>query len=980
MKKIFSCMLALFAAVSLYAADLNIYASGLKAEQQGSTVTAYYTLNTQADSLYFMLFGDNIDAAMFMKVDDAAALTKGAHALPLTLPTEVPSGVYHWAIKAFSSATTFADALNGDGMYNFYLPQDVAVDVNCNSPFFGRVYVSESTDGASDGGSAATKAQTRGLYMYNADMTFVNGDTVALNGYDGGIGGARNGRAGFKRIALDDNGLVYVASRDAATQGVWRIDPANPTANAVQVLAASAAVDAIGIVGNDMYTLEGIGLVDGACIGSMKEYSLATIPVGAPTGVMGQDTILGFGNTDVDAAYDGRGGWWFTEHRYAVDAYPCLKHVGQNGVDYIVDNAHNTELLSNADGGASYRGVVAVNPDGNLLAIGSNKRAVVFSIAYDATSGVPTLTKLCETAILGTNIDGVAFDVANNLYVASASSERLYAFPIATTDNSCVVPAPDKSKVYIGVPVPVQHMYLMGDNTGWNPTQGIELTCTADSVFEGVFTFTNDTSYFAFFDALAENNDQGGWDYVNAHRYAGATDNVLLNAAYTQVAAEKANRTFRVAPAGQYKLRINLKTSKVTMFYQAPAAIDDNAIYIAFKDVPGKEGGDNSNAVTSIEDIIKAGAEYIDTIPTATKIYNSREGCGVKFGTSSAKGDLTLRLKTPIIPEKIIVNAVSYSGTEGTGILLGDTVNLFAAGNKVLNPYVKVYDAQSTAITELTFQTTEKRMYLLDVIIIPAAQDTTPIQPTVYKIKHPWDLNNVDPWIWKECTEQADGTWALEAPYYGGGCNIDPKVLDQDWIAAPVLEGNPYNGDSCKFVINPAATDVAGILTITKLGDPNPDTTQVVIIDHLYEIGANQGWKPNEGVEMTKKADNVFEGTFAFPASGDSYFGFIADLGTDASDWTTANSRRFGPASDGVVANIGENEIHAIPGMSYSYKITTGTYVFTVDLNNMTLTVAIAEGINNVEGENNVQKVLINGQIYIIRNGERYTVAGAKVE
>lgn len=970
-------MLALFAAVSLYAADLNIYASGLKAEQQGSTVTAYYTLNTQADSLYFMLFGDNIDAAMIMKVDEATALTKGAHALPLTLPTEVPSGVYHWAIKAFSSATTFADALNGDGMYNFYLPQDVAVDVNCNSPFFGRVYVSESTDGASDGGSAATKAQTRGLYMYNADMTFVNGDTAALNGYDGGIGGARNGRAGFKRIAIDNNGLVYVASRDAATQGVWRIDPANPTANAVQVLAASAAVDAIGIVGNDMYTLEGIGLVDGACVGSMKEYSLATIPVGAPTGVMGQDTILGFGNSDVDAAYDGRGGWWFTEHRYSVDAYPCLKHVGQNGVDYIVDNAHNTDLLSNADGGASYRGVIAINPDGNLLAMGSNKRAVVFSIAYDATSGVPTLTKLCETAILGGNIDGVAFDVANNLYVASASSERLYAFPIATTDNSCVVPAPDKSKVYIGVPVPVQHMYLMGDNTGWNPTQGIELTCTADSVFEGVFTFTNDTSYFAFFDALAENNDQGGWDYVNAHRYAGETDNVLLNAAYTQVAAEKANRTFRVAPAGQYKLRINLKTSKVAMFYQAPAAIDDNAIYIAFKDVPGKEGGDNSNAVTSIEDIIKAGADYIDTIPTATKIYNSREGCGVKFGNSSVVGELTLRLANAVIPDAIIVNAIAYGGNnnEGVAVLMGDTVNLKQYGNKVLHPYTKQYDGQ-TVVSELTFSSTaSNRIYLLDVIIIPAAQDTTPIQPTVYKIKHPWDLNNVDPWIWKECEEQIDGTWALEAPYYGGGCNIDPKVLEQDWIASPVLVGNPYNGDSCRFVINPAATDVAGILTITKLGDPNPDTT-VVVYDHLYEIGDNQGWKPTEAIEMTKKSENVFEGTFDFTATL-SYFAFIT-VKPETEDWTLVNANRFGGAinneliADGGTYNLNAGEL--------CLTANPGKYTITVNLTEKTAAVTLETGIENINGENNVQKVLRNGQIYIIRDGETYTVTGAKVE
>jgi hypothetical protein len=195
--------------------------------------------------------------------------------------------------------------------------------------------------------------------------------------------------------------------------------------------------------------------------------------------------------------------------------------------------------------------------------------------------------------------------------------------------------------------------------------------------------------------------------------------------------------------------------------------------------------------------------------------------------------------------------------------------------------------------------------------------------------------------------------------------------------------GNPYNGDSCRFVINPAATDIAAILTITKLGDPNPEDTTIVIYDHLYEIGANQGWKPNEGIEMTKKADNVFEGDFTFSGSSDNgfdYFGFIADQGTSADDWTTANSHRFGPASDGTLVAVGESDIFAIFGMSYSYKIAAGSYTFTVDLNQMKLTIAPLTDIKNVEGDINVQKVLRNGQIYIIRNGVTYTATGARVE
>ena len=917
-----------------------------------------------------MLYGENIDQAIFMTETRPEALTKGLHSLEYELPDDV-TGTFHWAIRAFAPAHT--EDLTVVSNVTVGGSRGMAYNDNLESPYFGMFYIADNLAGAAGGKILAV----------TPDLAQV--DTIAT--------GWGSGSSSPMRVLLSEDDMLFVTDWSDAAPNVSMVNPATPGAAIVPVFGADHT-DADGIA----YTADNVaihGSIAGGCVMGTGEnrvlytmdedvksedkmviwaYNIgnaATPWIAAPSAVVFPNTANFVQNANVNFFPDGHGGWWLSQHRWSDGAtIPALVHIcAADTVDF-----HSAGEITAA--GYNNRGSIFVTRDRKYVVTSSDANAKIWKPFFtgDVLDSVALVKTLTFTGI--DNIFNVILDPAGNVYVVKGTGGALTAVAPATADNACTTPAPMASTITLTAK---PKLYLIGDNTGWNPTHGEKLKRTADNVYEGVFTFANDTSYFAIFDALAENNDQGGWNYINEHRYAGAVDNYLLNKAVGKDTIVKANHTFRI-PAGQYKLRVDLNANKISMFYQAPAVIDDNAIYIAFKDVPGKEGGDNGSAVTSIDDIIKAGADYIEAIPTASKIYNAREGCGVKFGTGSAKGDLTLTLKAPVIPEKIIVNAVSYSGSEGTGILLGDTVNLYAAGNKVLNPYVKVYDAQSTAITELTFSTTEKRMYLLDVIIIPAAQDTTPIQPTVYKIKHPWDLNNVDPWIWKECEEQTDGTWALEAPYYGGGCNIDPKVLDQDWIGAPVLVGNPYNGDSCKFVINPAATDVAGILTITKLGDPNPDTTQVVIYEHLYEIGANQGWKPNEGVEMTKKADNVFEGTFAFPASGDSYFGFIADLGADASDWTTANSHRFGPASDGVVANIGENEIHAIFGQSYSYKITTGTYVFTVDLNAMTLTVAIAEGLNNVEGESNVMKVIENGHIYIIRDGVRYTVAGAKVE
>lgn len=962
--------MALFAAVSLYASDLNIYASGLKASQQDSMVTVEYILNAQADSFQLMLYGEDINQALSMTETRAEALSKGLHRMTYELPHDIPVGVYNWAMKAFAAPNDSIVRVMADTATTYAVPRGLDVDKDPNSPSFGYIYIADAIDAVEDGA----------VSYYPASMDKIVGLTTS---------DWSASKASPMRLSVGEDHLLYITDWSDNAPNIHIVDPQKPTAGDQLVFggtnsgSAGIFVDAQNnpihgsmshcyVAGQGanrvLYTFDE-DLMSGAYPMGVFRYDIGELASpweAVPSAIVYDNADHYEQNGNSAISPDGKGGWWISQYRAAdSESIPMVIHLSAAGV--VDFNSSGTFSPYN-------RGGMGLNADKTQLASPATGKIDVYNIAWN--EGVPTLTLAYSVATVADaqTCYNVAFDYAGNLY-ATYDGQDIYAIAPVKADNSCLTPAPADSKVYIGVPVPVQDLYLMGDNVGWNPTQGTPLTRVSDQVFEGVFTFTKDTSYFAFFDALAENNDQGGWDYVNAHRYAGAEDNHLLNKAVLTDTIAKANHSFMVAPAGQYKLRVDLNTNKVKMFYQAPAVIEDNAIFIAFKDIPGKEDSDNSSAVSSIADIIEAGAEYIDSIPVATKIYNAREGCGVKFGTGSAAGELKIRLANAVIPDAIIINAVSYNASEGTAVLMGDTVVLKDAGNKVLAPYTKTYDGR-TIVSELTFATTAKRMYLLDVIIIPHSGEV----PTGYRIKHPWDVNNIDPWIWQNCEEQADGTWALEDRYYGGGCNIDPKVLEQDWIAEPTLVGNPYNGDSCRFVINPAALEIADILTITKLGEPNPEDTTKVIYDHLYEIGANQGWDPSAGVEMTKKAENVFEGTFAFPANGDSYFGFIADLGADASDWTTANSRRFGPASDGVLAEIGTNEIHAIPGKSFSYKITTGVYVFTVDLNNMTLTVALADGLNNIEGENNVQKVLINGQIYIIRDGETYTITGAKLD
>lgn len=146
------------------------------------------------------------------------------------------------------------------------------------------------------------------------------------------------------------------------------------------------------------------------------------------------------------------------------------------------------------------------------------------------------------------------------------------------------------------------------------------------------------------------------------------------------------------------------------------------------------------------------------------------------------------------------------------------------------------------------------------------------------------------------------------------------------------------------------------------------------VIENLYEIGDNQGWKPAEGIAMTKTAENVFKGEFTFTAAT-SYFAFTT---VQSDNWDLVNANRFGGAennqlvADGTVAPLAAGEL--------CLTIAPGTYNITVDLNAMTATVeAVATGLENTEA-GNVTKIVENGQVYIIKNGVRYNVLGTTVE
>ncbi|MBQ6777136.1 MAG: Ig-like domain-containing protein [Paludibacteraceae bacterium] len=350
-----------------------------------------------------------------------------------------------WAVEVKAAPvvelTEFTDATRG--IYDFYLPQGIAVNNCTESAFFGNMYLTE-IDGASDGGTDRTKTQKGGIFGYDLLLNELNPTNQGW--LPEGMTAGTN-RQDMKRITVDNkDGMIYFNSRTA----IYKINPADMTtwtnilAGAEGITQVNACYAENGVV----YFMDNANTTNGG--GTLKKMAadgtISTIVQSALWGVQ-DNGICG----------DGRGGLWVAQHRWNADAYSILTHVTAAGViDYVVDKNASAEVkaLFPQNNNASYRGQVAYNAKENLLAFGGNKVATVFKVTYDAETGAPALERWIQTGAIGGNIDGLSFDYAGNLYVLSASVERMYAYGVPVEANEVIVPAQVAQVVTKAAPAP----------------------------------------------------------------------------------------------------------------------------------------------------------------------------------------------------------------------------------------------------------------------------------------------------------------------------------------------------------------------------------------------------------------------------------------------------------------------------------------------------------------------------------------------
>ncbi len=496
MKKSLLSLVLCFFVSTMFAAELNIYASGLKAGALSAenTLEIEYVLNAPATSLDFQVLNANGVVVKTIELTDATLLTKGAHTGVSIDLSDCPAGTYTWALKASAAAVSvMTEVTDGtDNFHRFFHSRGMGVDVNPQNDFFGRIYVGNAKAGTTGG-----SAQTLGVFILDPLLKDVT--EQGRTGYTGGVNWA-GAEYGPRRLAVSEDGYVFIADQSADNSGVWMMNPAKPSEAFKEVLASAGRgtiykdIDAFAIVGTGterkLYTLESIyETADGP---QAKVYPIGECETPyAQAGTTPPYTMSGLYNDAATLLSDGRGGFWIAQHR-SGNGDALLQHYKNGARDFKIGGSDNTDLMSTAN--SMNRGVIAINKDQTLLAYGKNGSVAVCDLSYDE-SGVPTLKKKCEMAYSTGNrtIDALAFDYANNVYAISTYNEKLktYALP---TDNVQTTPAQAK----YGFEIAAKEGDVVA--TSISITEGTEKTLEKGETFQltAVVTPDNHTSSVAW--------------------------------------------------------------------------------------------------------------------------------------------------------------------------------------------------------------------------------------------------------------------------------------------------------------------------------------------------------------------------------------------------------------------------------------------------------------------------------------------------
>lgn len=447
--------------------QLNAFASNLSTATSASQVVVAYTLNAQAKSGAINFYaGGDLKYAHVLKGGDLMA---GGHEIAIDNSLlGVTSGTQMTYDVEITGIGSNVPTKIGEG-YKVNSPYGLAINNAPASAGFGQIYVAESCPMEKGEGTIAEQ-KPGALFAFDANFQPINAED-GTPGFYGGLDIKDNKNIltisgdyqfDLKNVRVSKDGRLFIARASGnSASSVWEADPANLNKPWTPVFTGGELDAATGIVtvgGEEQnrpavaMTVEGEGAdlkltVLGAQRSDGKEnfsdfkcytYNLGTATswTGAPSSVYEPLTAqFAITPAHVGIAADNRGGLWFEQYPTTVsEETPAIKHFNAQGEeDYTVDDV------------ATHGEAIAISEDGSILAVPmGNNKVVIYETNYvPMLNGSIRLDALYNISVTESQITGMAFDYANNLYITSSASKTLnrYAIP-SFTGNKRVTPAP----------------------------------------------------------------------------------------------------------------------------------------------------------------------------------------------------------------------------------------------------------------------------------------------------------------------------------------------------------------------------------------------------------------------------------------------------------------------------------------------------------------------------------------------------------